>query len=435
MDRTVRALFLGVLFAAAIAGVSSAQELRPRVDHHTHLWSADASAVMIDPLLPAVDVPAPLSALLTHLVDHSDLAALGQLYAADAVFVDIRGPTWIRGRAAIVRFFSDVQPGYRLTPNAWRLGQDVGFVTGTVTRGEGAGLVHRRNFHLSLVREEGVWRVAAASWSEGAPPIPHALSTEALIAELDEGHIARAAVFSGAHLFASAQEAPRADEREMVRRENAWLAHEVARFPSRLIGLCSLNPLRDYAAEEVRYCIQVQGLRGLKLHFADSGVDLLNPDHRRRLRPVFRAASSLHIPIVIHVDTGSTQHDPREVGYLLDLAADAPDSPIQIAHLGGNGPGLDAEWRLNGFEQAVAAGDRRMHNIYFDVSSVVTAASSPDDLTTVAAHLRRLGLNRILFGSDRSGSRNDPPGEAWRAFRRLPLTDAEFATVANNSLY
>ena len=45
----------------------------------------------------------------------------------------------------------------------------------------------------------------------------------------------------------------------------------------------------------------------------------------------------------------------------------------------------------------------------------------------IAARIREIGLGRILYASDA------PPPEAWHAFRTtLPLTEAEFRTLANN---
>ncbi|MGH6952043.1 MAG: amidohydrolase family protein [Vitreimonas sp.] len=413
----------------------AAQELRPQLDHHTHLWSREASAVMIDPLLPTLDLPEPFAQLIAQRTAPAGASALAELYASDAVFMDIRGPVWIRGRDAIRQFLTGVQPGYRMAPSAFRIAEDAGFIAGTITRGEGEARMHTRSFHLSLVREGGVWRIGAESWSAGPPPTPRALSTDALIAELDDAQIPRAAVFSAAHLFASALEAPRADEQAMVRAENDWLAREIRRLPNRLIGLCSLNPLRDYAPAELRRCVRELGLRGLKLHFADSGVDLADAEHRRRLRAVFRTANALGVPIAAHIDTGRSGYGAPDAAHMLALAASAPDIPIQIAHLAGTGPGLDADEALAVFGVAAAAGDPRMRNLYFDVSSVVVAATSEDDRSRIAVQLRTLGLNRVLFGSDRSGALNEPPGEAWAAFRTLQLTEAEFAIVAGNSLY
>lgn len=45
---------------------------------------------------------------------------------------------------------------------------------------------------------------------------------------------------------------------------------------------------------------------------------------------------------------------------------------------------------------------------------------------------RQVGVDRIPYGSDAAAGGNLPPREAWAAFRRLPLTAAEFDTIARN---
>jgi len=44
--------------------------------------------------------------------------------------------------------------------------------------------------------------------------------------------------------------APGPDEYARVRSENDWVSMQVGRYPQRLIGICSVNPLREYAPEE-----------------------------------------------------------------------------------------------------------------------------------------------------------------------------------------
>lgn len=69
---------------------------------------------------------------------------------------------------------------------------------------------------------------------------------------------------------------------------------------------------------------------------------------------------------------------------------------------------------------------------YFDVSGVVGLGEWVSKVTTVATRIRQLGVERILYGSDGAGGGNLTPREAWRAFRQLPLSDAEFRTIENN---
>ena len=56
----------------------------------------------------------------------------------------------------------------------------------------------------------------------------------------------------------------------------------------------------------------------------------------------------------------------------------------------------------------------------------------PDEAALLATRMRQIGVQRILFGSDGATGGNAPPREAWAAFRKLPLTEAEFRTIAVN---
>ncbi len=98
---------------------------------------------------------------------------------------------------------------------------------------------------------------------------------EQLIARLDAAGIQRALVLSTSYWFAGGEPAA-ANELASVRAEHDWLAQQVARYPGRLVGFCSLNPLRDYALAELSRCAGELRLTGIKLHLGDSRIDLLD---------------------------------------------------------------------------------------------------------------------------------------------------------------
>jgi predicted TIM-barrel fold metal-dependent hydrolase len=169
-------------------------------------------------------------------------------------------------------------------------------------------------------------------------------------------------------------------------------------------------------------------------------VDLQNAGHVEQVRQVFRAANAHRMSIVVHVWTGD-QRTGRLYGraeaqvFLKDVLPGAPDIPIQIAHLAGAGPGLDtgSKEALAVFADAISAGDSRTRNVYFDVATTVTMQTRPEDATFIAARLRQIGLQRILYGSDMAIGGNATARQGWAAFRGLlPLTETEFRTIANN---
>jgi len=83
--------------------------------------------------------------------------------------------------------------------------------------------------------------------------------------------------------------------------------------------------------------------------------------------------------------------------------------------------------------EAVAAGNPHMRNVYFDMTTNVLARSSGDDAAFMAARIRQIGVQRILYGSDIAIQGNPVARESWTMFRmRTPLTPQEFDTIATN---
>ena len=260
-----------------------------------------------------------------------------------------------------------------------------------------------------------------------------------LIALLDSAGIRRALVLSVAYQFGNPNKPPVEDEYAQVKSENEWTSRQVARFPDRLRGFCSVNPLKDYAIKELARCAKDPQLHiGLKLHFGNSDVDLDNPQHVERLRSIFRAANEQHMAIAVHMRSSVTRKRPYGEAqarvFLNEIFPTAPDVPIQIAHLAGAGgyddPSVDQALAV--FVNAIAKQDPRMTHVYFDVSGVAGYGKWAEKANLIATRIRQLGVDHILYGSDGYGGGNLAPREAWAAFLQLPLSDDEFRTIANN---
>jgi predicted TIM-barrel fold metal-dependent hydrolase len=264
------------------------------------------------------------------------------------------------------------------------------------------------------------------------------IGVDDLVARLDEAGIARAVVLSVAYMYGSPSRSVE-HEYEKVKGENDWTSQQVARFPDRLRGFCSINPLKDYALDEIGRCAKDPHLRhGLKLHFGNSAVDYHNSDHVARIRRVFRAANDHRMAIVVHMRASISRNisygrDEAQI-FLNEFVAAAPNVPIQVAHLAGAGryaePQVDRA--LSVFVEAIEKGDSRTRNLYVDVATVATSDTSADEANLIASRIRQLGPRRVLYGSDAPARGNLPPREGWAAFRRLPLTDAEFQIIAAN---
>jgi uncharacterized protein len=287
----------------------------------------------------------------------------------------------------------------------------------------------------SIDHHQHLFSPATAALAPGLETV----SADDLVKLLDLAGIRRAVVLSTAYQFGNPNRPAVVDEYAKVKAENDWTSREVARFPDRLRGFCGVNPLKAYALEELTRCAKDPQLHfGLKLHFGNSDVDLDNAQHVARIREVFQAANTNQMAIVVHMRSSVTRQRPygaTQAQVFLDrVLPAAPDVPIQIAHLAGAGgyddPAIDEA--LGVFVEAIAKDDTRMAHVYFDASGVTGLGQWADKINVVATRIRQLGVQRVLYGSDGAAGENLRPREAWAAFRKLPLSDEEFATIASN---
>lgn len=278
----------------------------------------------------------------------------------------------------------------------------------------------------------------AALISPPAPATPLApITARELIPLLDAAGIKRAVILSTAYIWSQPSRKVESDY-ERVKADNDWTSDQVGQFRTRLIGFCGVNPLRDYALAELARCARDPNLRnGLKIHIGNSALDYHDTQHIERLLEVFRAANDYRMPIVIHMRASITEKlaygRDEALVFLRSVIDSAPDVPIQIAHLAGAGGFTDplVDQALGVFVEAIQRSDPRATRLWFDVTGVVLADSSPETMQLIAGRIRQLGVQRVLYGSDAAVGTNLPK-HGWATFRRLPLTDEEFRTIANN---
>ena len=406
-------------------------QLAPDIDHHQHLLSPQGAALINNPR-NAVELPASVAQVLRqHEASWNDPARLAAIYAADAVVLDDDDDVWIRGRDEVAAYIGKrfARP-YNITPLAFTGDERRARLAAYYSRGEGAERRHIGSVMIELVREGDQWRIATEYPIFPGPPREEPLDAQRLVAMLDAAQIKRAVVLSIGYWFDSPTR-PLVRSAEAMQAENTWTAEQAARFPERLIAFCSLNPVSDAATAAMRQCATDKRFKGVKLHMSNSRVDLMNADHVRRLRDVFAAANRARLPIVIHVRDTERYGAPQARVFLEDVLTAAPDIPVQIAHLwGGANFAPDA---LAVYAEAVAARRPATRRLYFDVSDAALVASTPELAQVVADRIRQIGLDRILYGSDAAFGNHPDPRGSWAAFLKgIPLTAAEFETIARN---
>lgn len=406
----------------------------PRVDHHQHIVGPTAASRR-PAAPPPVTLPAPLDSLLRERGRLSGSADAGDLYTEDAQVVDRAEETfhWVQGREAAAAVVSGYPTGRELVANAFFMDGAVAHVAGEVLN-----VQTRRpmaTFSMGLRRDaQGRWRIATEmltpifEW-----PFERVITADALVANMNEAGIERAVVLSVAYWFGGPSPSYSEEEYATVRAENDWTAAQVARHPDRLVAFCGISPLRDYAVPELRRCARELGMKGIKMHFRGDEVDILdNPQHVEKVRQVFQAANDQGMAIVVHSEARGAYGRAHAEAFLNRLLPAAPDVPVQIAHLWG-GNQYRAE-PLAVYADAIAAGDPRTRNLYFDLAEAVPGAQGSDAaLREIAQRIRQIGLDRVLYGSDATTAGGARIAQRWAQLRhRLPLTDAELQDIADN---
>lgn len=422
-----------------ISEPAPAQAPRPRnlvvplVEHHQHL-AGPAAISVFEPGPPPPDVALP--AELRELIERREALSAGnkpaEVYTEDVLILDVSEGEdhWVRGRPAAHSMAMDYGSASRFFAKSFGIDGSSAFIAGVV-RGPGSAdeLMH---FAFMLRKTTSGWQIAT-EYATPKPPLEfeEPVSAETVIRVLDDAGIARAVVLSNSYWLAGGAVAA-ADEYERVRAEHDWMMAEVARHPARLIPFCAVNPLRSYALAELERCAGLPGVRGIKLHFGSSGIDVTNASHVAALQGFFRAANDRKMALVVHLWPGRSYGRRHAEIFLNDILPSAPDVTVQIAHLGGAGRYAHDD-AVEVYANAITANDPRMKHVYFDLATVVDETQSAARLELVARRIRQIGVERILFGSDTPGATRVPPLQSWATFRRrIPLTDQELAAIADN---
>jgi uncharacterized protein len=416
--------------------------IAPRVDHHQHLLGPTALPVQA-PLLPAISVPAGLERLLVDRArlwgSAKSVSDLRNVFTQDAKMLSFSDPTrWVTGDD-LLNIVNERPPAtYAYVPNSYAINGSIGYVSGTVTWKSGETWHHFMNFMMGIEKaRDGSWRIAAEQTTAKTPPrYPRPITAKALVDQLDDARIDRAIVLSVAFWMGGRFTENPADEMtkqyDLVKAENDWTRAQVAAFPGRLVMACGVNIHRAYAVAELERCSQFPESKAFKLHFGDSGVDLRNPEHLAKVRTFFKAANDLRVPIIVHFGPRFDYDRQYVETFLGEVMTLAPDIVVQIAHMGGDGPGLTSPQGTAAWAEVMQAGDPRTKNIYFDFAGLITSNMTAEQAEMMVTRMRQIGLSRILYASDGQPP-NRPTAEHWMQTRRkLPLTLAELKLIAEN---
>ena len=110
-----------------------------------------------------------------------------------------------------------------------------------------------------------------------------------------------------------------------------FIAEQVARYPGRAVGFCSVHPYEKGAADEFRRCLTELGLQGIKLSPTYQAMDPLSPECWR----IYEIAAEFKVPVMFHCGGAYTGSLEFANPWRLDkIALELPELKIVIAHFG-----------------------------------------------------------------------------------------------------
>ena len=161
-------------------------------------------------------------------------------------------------------------------------------------------------------------------------------------------------------------------EKKLVRRENEFTANEASES-DKLYSFFSVNPVKDYAIDEVKYWVDKGGHSGLKLHLANSDINLHDEEQINKIQELFKIIDDDKMTILIHLRTRNPDFGAQEVEIVISkLIAQAPKSTFIIAHAASWG-GFDnaAQASLATFTKAINNGTLDNEKVFLDIAAVI----------------------------------------------------------------
>jgi predicted TIM-barrel fold metal-dependent hydrolase len=200
------------------------------------------------------------------------------------------------------------------------------------------------------------------------------------------------------------------DRKEKMMAENDYLFQEAAKYSKAVIPYFAIDPLKDYALNEIARCYAINKKSGLKLHFNTSQVYLTEPEHLEKIKIVFAKAASMELPILLHFDNWHPKFGKPDIEILVDsILTDIQPLDLQIAHFGTSGGFNDKTKTFIDAFVELRKQNRisNKHKIKFDISAVALDKDSEgvpklsdEEFTILREYINKIGLENIVFGTD-----------------------------------
>ena len=277
-------------------------------------------------------------------------------------------------------------------------------------------------------------------------PLLDPTGADQIIEMLNAGGIKKGVLLSLAYFF-GAPDIDFPDEYQQVMQENNYASDEASRYPGRLVAFCSVNPLAGYAKKEIKRCSDLPNIAGLKLHLANSNVDLRKKEQADKLKTIFELTAALDMPVLIHLFTRNPEYGEKDASIFVEQILSAvPDLYVQIAHLGSAGAYNETTREvISYFKKAEEQKPEIMDDdLVFDLSATIVnpeiAMARGDTARAkeiekfnaeLAEKVEEMDTGRLLFGTDWIAVSRKPANYA-DLFRSLPIDSDTLETLFEN---
>ncbi len=230
---------------------------------------------------------------------------------------------------------------------------------------------------------------------------------EKVLELMDEAGIDQAVLVSTAYLYPDPQES---------RYENDYVAALVKAHPQRFVGLCAISPLQPWAMEELDRCAGVPEFSGLKLHLFANPMNLTVPEDATTITTIFRKVAEIERRFPVLIDFNWM--DDAQILALIQMAVASPEVNIIMAHALGHH--YKEFVNVDSFKQILKGA---LDNLYVDISgTLLTYPPGSPSFEDYIWHLRKMGTDHILFGSDYPAAM---PDLSYKAFTNMGFTADE----------
>lgn len=202
---------------------------------------------------------------------------------------------------------------------------------------------------------------------------------------------------------------------------NKFVADVCKRYPTKLIGFASVNPLEgERAVKILEEDVKKYNLKGLKLHPRLQNFDLRDS----RLIPLFRKCAELKIPVMIDafpgIDLRSNESIPLLIGRVASIV---PEVNIIIAHAGG--------YKI--LDTLFVAKSHK--NLYLDISYILLYFQGSSIEQDVEFVIKKIGADRCIYGSDHPQMvLNDTFGLTIKLLTKYGLSEEEIRDILGNTI-